>query len=98
MGWDLILILIFLGAGVPLLGRRRIRQLLQTPYTTKRDRLTLYLSTAMSQWLAVGIILWRCRAHGVPLTRLGFSIHDPGLTTLVSVVLVALLMANQLLG
>ena len=36
MHWDFALILIFFATAVPLLGRRRVRQLMQMPETTKQ--------------------------------------------------------------
>jgi membrane protease YdiL (CAAX protease family) len=96
MHWDFALILIFLGAAVPLLGRRRIRQLMEAPQTTKMDRLTLYASTVAFQWLAAGVILWRTAAHGIHASQLGLLIPNPALTAAVSIVLAALVFANQI--
>ena len=56
MHWDFALILLFFAIAVPFLGRRRIRQLLAVPETTKRQRLRLYASTIAFQWIAVAII------------------------------------------
>ena len=96
MHWDFALILIFFGTAVPLLGRRRIRQLMSMPETTKRDRLTLYASTVAFQWLAVAVVLWRANAHQIALARLGLAIPNPVLTAIVSIVLAGLVLANQL--
>ena len=96
MHWDFALILIFFGTAVPLLGRRRIRQLMRMPETTKRDRLTLYASTVAFQWFAVAVILWRANAHGISLTRLGLAIPKPALTAIVTIALASLVLANQL--
>jgi uncharacterized protein len=93
---DFALILIFFGTGVPLLGRRRIRQLMRMPETTKRDRLTLYASTVAFQWFAVAVVLWRANTHQVSFARLGLAIPSPALTVIVSIVLAALVLANQL--
>lgn len=98
MHWDFALILIFLATAVPLLGRRRVRQLTQMPQTTKRDRLTLYASTIVFQWFAAGIILWRAKAHRIPFDRLGLAIPSPILTVIVTILLSALILANQLLS
>src|ERR1700722_16190724 len=70
MPWDFALILIFLGVAVPLLGCRRVRQLLQIPATTKEDRLGLYASTMAFQWIASAIIFWRTSARGVTAPQL----------------------------
>jgi membrane protease YdiL (CAAX protease family) len=98
MHWDFVLILLFLGAAVPWLGRRRVRQLLQIPQTTKQDRLLLYASTIAFQWLAAGVILWRTGAHGISLASLGFQIPNAGMVALVSALLAALVLVNQLVS
>ncbi len=96
MHWDFALILIFFGMAVPLLGRRRIRQLMRLSETTRRDRLTLYASTVAFQWLAVAVVLWRVNAHQISFARLGLAIPSPALTAIVSIVLAALVLTNQL--
>jgi uncharacterized protein len=98
MPWDFAAILIFLGAAVPLLGRRRIRQLMQLPSTTKADRLTLYASTMAFQWIASGFILWRSMARGIPAAQLAVAIPRPLLTVLWAVALTALILLNQIVG
>lgn len=96
MHWDFALILIFFGTAVPLLGRRRIRQLMRMPETTKRDRLTLYASTVAFQWFAVAVVLWRANAHQLSFAGLGLAVPRPTLTVIVSIVLASLVLANQL--
>lgn len=96
MHWDYALILIFLGVAVPLLGRRRIRQLLNSPETNKLDRLSIYASTIAFQWLATVIILWRTRAHGITFAQLGVAIPKPALAITISIVLAALISVNQI--
>jgi uncharacterized protein len=98
MPWDFAVILIFLGAAVPLLGRRRIRQLMQLPSTTKEQRLALYASTIAFQWIASGIILWRTMAHGIGPAQLGLEIPRPVLTSSVAVGLTGLILLNQIVG
>ncbi len=71
MHWDFALILGVLGIVVPVLGRRRVRVLLQLPDTTKLDRLSLYASTIAFQWLSVVLILWRTTRHGIHPAQLG---------------------------
>jgi uncharacterized protein len=95
MHWDFIVILFVLGGLVPWLGRRRIRQLMLLPRTTQMDRLRLYASTIAFQWAAAGIVLWRAAAHGIPPDQLGLSVPRPALTVSLSVLLSALLFANQ---
>lgn len=98
MHWDFALILLFLATAVPWLGRRRIRQLMQIPQTTKQDRLLLYASTIAFQWFAVGVILWRTGARGISRASLGFQIPNRGVVVLVSVLLAALVLVNQLVS
>jgi membrane protease YdiL (CAAX protease family) len=98
MHWDFALMLIFLGTVVPWLGRRRIRQLMQMPQTTKQDRLLLYTSTIAFQWVAAGLILWRTGARRISLASLGFQIPNGGVVALVSVLLAALVLVNQLVS
>src|SRR5579863_6978762 len=98
MHWDFALILLFLGIAVPLLGRRRVRQLMQMPSTTKMDRLSLYASTLAFQWVAVGLILWRTNAHEIRASQLGLVVLNPALTVTVAVVLSALILLNQIMG
>ncbi len=98
MHWDFALILLVLGIAVPLLGRRRVGQLLRTPSTTKMDRLSLYATTLAFQWIAAGVILWRASAHGIGATRLGLAIGNPVLTVTITIVLTALVLLNQLIS
>jgi membrane protease YdiL (CAAX protease family) len=94
--WDFALILLVLALVVPLLGKRRIRQLMEMPHTTKRDRLRLYISTVLSQWFAASVILWRATARGISPGQLGIAIPRVGLTISVSVALAVLVLVNQL--
>ena len=98
MHWDFALILLFLGIAVPLLGRRRVRQLMRIPSTTKMDRLSLYASTLAFQWVAAGVILWRASTHEIRTSELGLAIPSPALVITVSVVLSALILLNQIMG
>ncbi len=98
MHWDFAVILVFLGIALPLLGRRRVGQLMRLPGTTKLDRLSLYASTLAFQWIAAGVILWRAAAHGLRATQLGFVIGNPPLTITVAIVLSTLVLLNQLVS
>jgi membrane protease YdiL (CAAX protease family) len=98
MHWDFVLILLFFAIAVPLLGRRRIRQLLAAPETTKQDRLRLYASTIAFQWIAVALILWRATARGISITDLGLGIGNPILTAAVAISLTALVLGNQIVA
>lgn len=98
MPWDFALILAFLATAVPLLGRRRIRELMRVPQTTKADRLNLYRSTAALQWLAAAAIFWRTAAHRLVASRLGLAIPNARFVVTTSLVLSALILANQLVS
>lgn len=98
MYWDFALIVIFFGIAVPLLGRYRIRRLLAVPETTKRDRLRLYASTITFQWIAVAVIVWRTKTHGISMADLGLAVPSPALAVIVSICLTGLVLANQLVA
>jgi membrane protease YdiL (CAAX protease family) len=98
MHWDYALILIFLGAVVPLMGRWRVERLLRGPATTQSDRLRLYASTIAFQWILSAIVYWRATFHGMSIASLGLGASPPVLTAIVAVALVTLLLANQLVS
>jgi uncharacterized protein len=98
MHWDFALILLALGIAVPLLGRRRVGQLMRTPSTTKMDRLSLYATTLAFQWIAAGVILWRAAAHQMRAAQLGLAIGNPILTVTMTIALTALVLLNQLIS
>jgi CAAX protease family protein len=98
MHWDFALILLVLATVVPLLGRRRIRKLMEAPSTTKADRLVLYASTIAFQWIAVALILWRTYAHGLSPANLGLAVPKPGLALIAAVLLSALILVNQIVA
>jgi membrane protease YdiL (CAAX protease family) len=98
MPWDFAVILLFLAAVVPFLGKRRMRRLLAQGKTTKRDRFRLYASTVVSQWLVVSIILWRAKVHRFSLAQLGLALPHVTLAIGVTVALCALILTNQLLS
>jgi uncharacterized protein len=96
MHWDFALILLTLAVAVPILGRRRVRQLIAMPDTTQGERLTLYASTLAFQWFAAGVILWRATARGIRPPQLGLALGSPRTTITICVVISALLFFNQL--
>lgn len=98
MPWDFAIILLFFAIAVPVLGRRRVQQLLRVPEITKRERLRLYASTVVFQWLAAGIVLWRAKARGLTNAGLAIAAPNPGLIAIVAVGLSALLLGNQLIS
>ncbi len=96
MHLDFAIILLFLGVVVPTLGRRRIRQLLEAPETTKIERLSIYASTIAFQWVAAGIILWRTHAYGIHPSQLGLAIPDADLAITIAAVLATGIVLNQI--
>lgn len=95
MHWDFAIILLVLGVAVPLLGRRRIRKLMEAASTTKTERLVLYASTIAFQWIVVALILWRTHARQIAPAALGLALPRPGAALLAAVVLCALILVNQ---
>ena len=79
MPWDIWLIFLLLGVVIPWRGRIRLRQLWAKPEVTSAERLSLYRSTIVFQWIAVGIAAWRAWAHGFTLQQLGLVFHRPAL-------------------
>lgn len=96
--WDFVLILLFLGIIIPWRGDARMKRLLSKPDLTIADRLSLYGSTILFQWLIVAIVAWRCAARGVDPEELGLAASNPWQVAWVSIVLTGLLCANQILG
>jgi uncharacterized protein len=69
--WDIWLIFLFLGVLVPWRGRIRLQELLARPEVSSRERISLYLSTILFQWLATGIAGWRAWSHRFRVGDLG---------------------------
>src|SRR6202022_3522019 len=80
MPWDFILILAALAILVPWRGPVRIRQLLSPPPISTGERAALYASTIGFQWLAAGIVFWRCAAHRYSGAQLGLALEDSAAT------------------
>lgn len=98
MHWDFALILLFIATVVPILGRRRIQKLLRAEGTTRAERLALYASTTVFQWLAAALILWRTKLHGISHASLGLAIPNLPLAITVAILLSALVLVNQLVS
>ena len=73
MPWDIWLIFFVLGVVVPWRGHARLRELLAKPQVDSRERLSLYLSTIVFQWVAAVIVGWRAWAHGFRASQLGLE-------------------------
>ena len=50
-----------------------MKRLMSRPQTTAADRLALYGSTILFQWMLVLVVAWRCVARGVDVEELGLS-------------------------
>ena len=95
MPWDFALLLAVLGIAVPLLGRRRVRQLMQFPATTKADRLSIYASTIIFQWVMLAVVAWRTSARRVSPSDLGLSLGSLPLVVVTALLLCAVVFVNQ---
>ncbi len=98
MHWDYAIVLIFIGAVVPLMGKWRVGRILRGPETSQTDRLRLYASTIAFQWLMTAVIAWRTAAHGMTNRNLGLAADRPLFTAVISIGLVALVLANQIIS
>jgi uncharacterized protein len=92
MPWDIWLIFFVLGVVVPWRGHARLRELLAKPQVDSRERLSLYLSTIVFQWIAAAIAAWRAWAHGLHASQLGLK--APQSKAIVAGVLGAVLLAG----
>jgi membrane protease YdiL (CAAX protease family) len=75
MPWDFWLIFVALGVLLPVRGRLRLEKLMTIPQMGRRERLSLYASTIVFQWLAVGVVAWRAEARGLTADELGLVVH-----------------------
>ena len=98
MPWDIWLIFFVLGVIVPWRGRYRLRELLAKPFVGERERISLYASTIVFQWLAAGVAAWRAWAHGLSAAQLGLSTRSPLRTITVAIVGGGVLAALQWLN
>jgi membrane protease YdiL (CAAX protease family) len=96
--WDFVLVLLLLGLIVPWRGARRMRLLLAKPELTSSDRLKLYGSTIVLQWLIVAVIAVLCARRSVDPVELGLSIASPMRITWLTVALTGVLCVNQVFG
>lgn len=98
MPWDFVLILAVLAILLPWRGYVRVRELLRRPLISGEERVAVYLSTMLVQWSAALFVLWRCRARGLSLNRLGIAISDAQLTFGVGFALSLVLVLVQFTG
>jgi membrane protease YdiL (CAAX protease family) len=96
--WDFVLILLFLAVVVPWRGDVRMKRLLKKSDLTSADRLSLYASTILFQWLIVAIVLSRCLARDVAFEELGVTVGDPWQVGWISIGLTGFFGIVQFLG
>lgn len=96
--WDFVLILLFLGFYIPWRGASRIKKLLDKPELTSADRLSLYASTILFQWLIVALVAVRASARSVSPEELGLAARNPWQIAWVSIALTGILCFNQVIG
>lgn len=96
--WDFLLVLVFLGVIVPWRGSRRMQRLLAKPDLSSSDRLKLYGSTIVLQWLLVGVIAALSARRSVDPWELGLAIPNGSRAFWAAVVLTSILCINQVFG
>ena len=96
--WDFVLVLLFLGVIVPWRGARRMRLLLAKPQLNSADRLKLYGSTIVLQWLIVAAIALLSVRRSVDPNELGLSVANPARIVWLAVGLTGVFCANQVFG
>jgi uncharacterized protein len=85
MAWDIWLIFFVLGVVVPWRGHARLRELLAKPQVESRERLSLYLSTIVFQWIAAAVAGWRAWAHGFTTSELAWQVQPVAQTAAIAV-------------
>jgi uncharacterized protein len=73
MPWDFWLIFFFLSVLLPWRGRQRMRDLMALANVSGRDRIRLYVSTILFQWLLTAIVAWRALARGLTRPELALT-------------------------
>jgi uncharacterized protein len=96
--WDFLLILVFLGVIIPWRGAARMKRLMSKPDPTTADRLYLYGSTILFQWLIVAIVALRTMARSVSPEELGLAAGDPWRVAWTGIALTGFLCVNQVIG
>jgi membrane protease YdiL (CAAX protease family) len=96
--WDFVLVLLFLGIVVPWRGARRVRLLLAKPQLISADRLKLYGSTIVLQWLIVAVIALLSARRSVDPNELGLLVANPARIAGWAVGLTGVFCVNQIFG
>lgn len=72
-----------------------MKRLLGKPTIAAGERLSLYATTILYQWLLVAVVAWRALDRKLTPAELGLTVSDPWRITLIAVVSTLLLCANQ---
>jgi uncharacterized protein len=86
MPWDFWLIFLVLGVALPWRGRMRLNKMLATPGMSSHDRIVLYASTIVLQWVAVAVTAWRAGVRGLAREDLALVVHAPLRNIIVTIV------------
>ena len=70
MPWDFLLIFFLLTVAVPWRGWARMQRLTALPSVTSLDRMALYLTSILTQWMITLVIAWRAFARGLSSAEL----------------------------
>ena len=73
MPWDFWLIFLLLGVVIPWRGRARLQRLLAKPAIGTLEKLILYGSTIVFQWIVLGAVAWRALGRGLSAAQLGLE-------------------------
>jgi uncharacterized protein len=73
MPWDFALIFAVLLIVIPWRGRARLRQLLLREGLGSREKITLYATTILFQWILASVVAWRALARGLTPAELGLA-------------------------
>jgi membrane protease YdiL (CAAX protease family) len=98
MPWDFAILVLLLGVILPWRAAVRMRHLLSLPATTSQQRLLIYASTMLFQWLVSAAALWRAFARGFSARGLGLALDEPVSTLAVALPACALMAASQYYG
>lgn len=98
MPWDILLIFFVLAVIVPWRGRAKLKHLLAKPHVESAERISLYRSTIVFQWLATAVAAWRAWVHGFRAAQLGLAIPEPFTLVIIAVFGAALIVTLQWLN
>jgi uncharacterized protein len=86
MPWDFWLIFLFLSIVLPWRGRERMRHFMAQPVVSDRERIRLYISTILFQWLLAVVVAWRASARGLTFAQLGLAMEPLTSTVLLTLI------------